>query len=98
MPHPAAGAAAEGGRPRRVGDRPAGRGVVLCRCRPPGAFPDEAYEGEGAMEYVVTWQEQPTGSDAECRAAQQRVLAAFVVGEEPESLTIHRFVAWVGLG
>ena len=50
------------------------------------------------MEHVVTWQEQPTGSDAECRAAQQRVLAAFAVGEEPESLTIHRFVAWVGLG
>jgi hypothetical protein len=50
------------------------------------------------MEYVVTWQEQPTGSDAEHRAAQQRVLAAFAVAEKPASLTIRQFVARIGLG
>ncbi|SHN70078.1 Protein of unknown function [Geodermatophilus obscurus] len=50
------------------------------------------------MEYVVTWQEQPTGSDAEYRAAQQRVLAAFATGQKPASLTIRQFVARVGLG
>ncbi len=50
------------------------------------------------MEYVVTWQEQPTGSDVEYRAAQQRVLAAFATGQKPVSLTIRQFVARVGLG
>ena len=50
------------------------------------------------MKYVVTWRERPTGSDAEYEAARQRVLEGFSVAEKPASLTIHQFVARVGLG
>lgn len=50
------------------------------------------------MRYVVTWRERPTGSAAEYEAARKRVLEAFAVREMPRSLTIHQFVARVGLG
>lgn len=49
------------------------------------------------MKYVVTWRERPTGSAAEHAAAQERVRAAFSAGL-PGSLTVHHFVARVGLG
>ena len=50
------------------------------------------------MRYVVTWRERPTESDAEFEAARKRVLEAFSTVEKPTSLTIHHFVARVGLG
>jgi Protein of unknown function (DUF3303) len=50
------------------------------------------------MRYVVTWRERPTESAAEYEAAQQRVREAFSVRQMPRSLTIHQFVARVGLG
>ncbi len=50
------------------------------------------------MRYVVTWRERPTESATEYEAAQRRVIAAFATGRLPESLTIHQFVARVGLG
>ena len=50
------------------------------------------------MRYVVAWRERPTDSDAEFDAARERVLEAFSTVEKPESLTIHHFVARVGLG
>lgn len=50
------------------------------------------------MKYVVTWRERPTCSDAEFDAARQRVVEAFSTAEKPATLTIHQFVARVGLG
>ena len=50
------------------------------------------------MRYVVTWRERPTGSVAEYEAAQQRIREAFSVAQLPTGLTIHHFVARVGLG
>ena len=50
------------------------------------------------MRYVVTWRERATDSDAEFEAARKRVLEAFSTVEKPTSLTIHHFVARVGLG
>jgi hypothetical protein len=50
------------------------------------------------MRYVVTWRERPAGSAAEFAAAQERVRAAFAAGRLPSSLTVHHFVARVGLG
>ena len=49
------------------------------------------------MKYVVTWRERPTESATEHEAAQERVRAAFSAGL-PSSLTVHHFVARVGLG
>ncbi len=49
------------------------------------------------MKYVVTWRERPTESAAEYAAAQERVRTAFSAGL-PSSLTVHHFVARVGLG
>jgi uncharacterized protein DUF3303 len=50
------------------------------------------------MRYVVTWRERPTTSDAEFEAARKRVVEAFSTSEKPVGLTIHQFVARVGLG
>jgi hypothetical protein len=50
------------------------------------------------MKYVVTWRERPTESAAEYETAQKRVQEAFSASEMPKSLTIHQFVARVGLG
>lgn len=68
---------------RRRSDRP---GSVL------------AFGGETEMKYVVTWRERPTESAAEYETAQKRVQEAFSASEMPKSLTIHQFVARVGLG
>jgi hypothetical protein len=50
------------------------------------------------MRYVVSWSERPTASAAEFEAARKRVVEAFSTLEKPEGLTIHHFVARVGLG
>ncbi len=50
------------------------------------------------MRYVVSWRERPTATAAEFEAARKRVVEAFSTLEKPEGLTIHHFVARVGLG
>jgi hypothetical protein len=73
-------------------------GVVLIA--PPLRRPAASWssEGEIGMRYVVTWRERPTDSDAEFEEARKRVVEAFSTSEMPVSLTIHQFVARIGLG